>query len=155
MASGRRSAGILLHRDTDGVLEVLLVHPGGPFWARKDDGAWSIPKGEHADGDDPQECARREFQEETGLRVQLTGVAAVHSNFHNPDRQTVGVWFHGDVIGGELEAGDDLDAVAYFPLDAPPERLAFPTDRLVIDELRERAQTRTRGTAAPIRVTTS
>lgn len=62
----RRSAGILLHRERDGVREVLLVHPGGPLWAKKDAGAWSIPKGEYEDGDDPRECARREFEEELG-----------------------------------------------------------------------------------------
>src|SRR5262245_55754040 len=61
-----RSAGILLYRRTAGTPEVLLVHPGGPLWARRDGGAWSIPKGEHGDGDDPQACARREFEEETG-----------------------------------------------------------------------------------------
>jgi predicted NUDIX family NTP pyrophosphohydrolase len=62
----RRSAGILLHRERDGERQVLLVHPGGPFWERKDAGAWSIPKGEYEDGDDPVECARREFEEELG-----------------------------------------------------------------------------------------
>jgi predicted NUDIX family NTP pyrophosphohydrolase len=62
----RRSAGILLHRMHDGTREVLLVHPGGPFWAKKDLGAWSIPKGEYADGDDPRACALREFAEELG-----------------------------------------------------------------------------------------
>ena len=59
----KRSAGILLHRRG----EVLLVHPGGPFWAKRDDGAWSIPKGEYEDGEDPLAAARREFEEETGL----------------------------------------------------------------------------------------
>ena len=58
-----RSAGVLLRRDSG---EVLLVHPGGPFWARKDAGAWSIPKGEYDEGDDARECAVREFQEELG-----------------------------------------------------------------------------------------
>jgi predicted NUDIX family NTP pyrophosphohydrolase len=62
----RRSAGIVLHRSGPGGLEVLLVHPGGPFWARKDAGAWSIPKGEYEDGEDPLACALREFEEETG-----------------------------------------------------------------------------------------
>jgi predicted NUDIX family NTP pyrophosphohydrolase len=62
----RRSAGILLHRDRDGERQVLLVHPGGPYWAKKDAGAWSIPKGEYEEGDDPRECARREFEEELG-----------------------------------------------------------------------------------------
>jgi predicted NUDIX family NTP pyrophosphohydrolase len=63
------SAGLLLFRARDNVVEVLIAHPGGPFWARKDDGAWSIPKGEYADGDDPWAAAQREFSEELGLRV--------------------------------------------------------------------------------------
>jgi predicted NUDIX family NTP pyrophosphohydrolase len=58
----KQSAGILLHRGG----EVLLVHPGGPFWAKKDTGAWSIPKGEYEDGDDPRAAALREFAEELG-----------------------------------------------------------------------------------------
>jgi predicted NUDIX family NTP pyrophosphohydrolase len=62
----KRSAGILLYRTTGGAPEVLLVHPGGPYWARKDAGSWSIPKGEHEDGEDPQACALREFEEELG-----------------------------------------------------------------------------------------
>jgi predicted NUDIX family NTP pyrophosphohydrolase len=61
------SAGLLVYRVPDGVVEVLIAHPGGPFWARKDDGAWSIPKGEYADGEDPWEAAQREFSEELGL----------------------------------------------------------------------------------------
>jgi predicted NUDIX family NTP pyrophosphohydrolase len=61
-----RSAGILLYRDGDGGLEVLLVHPGGPFFARRDAGAWSIPKGRYEDGEEPLACARREFAEELG-----------------------------------------------------------------------------------------
>jgi predicted NUDIX family NTP pyrophosphohydrolase len=61
------SAGLLLYRITDGVVEVLIGHPGGPFWARKDDGAWSIPKGEHGNGEDPWDAAQREFEEELGF----------------------------------------------------------------------------------------
>src|ERR1700748_2191800 len=61
-----RSAGILLYRRPDTGLEVLLVHPGGPLWARRDAGAWSIPKGEYPDGEDPLDAARREFAEELG-----------------------------------------------------------------------------------------
>ena len=60
----------MLYRTGDGGLEVLLVHPGGPFWAKKDLGAWSIPKGEYEPGEDPQACALREFEEETGTRLQ-------------------------------------------------------------------------------------
>ena len=60
------SAGLLLYRLRDGAPEVLLVHPGGPFWARRDEGAWSIPKGEYAGGEDPRAAARRELEEELG-----------------------------------------------------------------------------------------
>ena len=63
------SAGVLLYRTRDGVVEVLIAHPGGPFWARKDDGVWSIPKGEYGDGDDPWAAAQREFAEEVGLAL--------------------------------------------------------------------------------------
>jgi predicted NUDIX family NTP pyrophosphohydrolase len=69
----RTSAGILLHRRTDRGLEVLLVHPGGPFWAKKDHGAWSIPKGEHGPDEDPASCAEREFAEELGHPAPLGG----------------------------------------------------------------------------------
>jgi predicted NUDIX family NTP pyrophosphohydrolase len=62
----RRSAGLLVYRRSSGELEVLLAHPGGPLWARKDDGAWTIPKGELDDDEDPLSAARREFEEETG-----------------------------------------------------------------------------------------
>lgn len=65
------SAGLLLYRLRDGVVEVLIAHPGGPFWARKDDGAWSIPKGEYSDGDDPWAAAQREFGEEVGLPLPV------------------------------------------------------------------------------------
>jgi predicted NUDIX family NTP pyrophosphohydrolase len=61
-----QSAGILVHRRRGGAPEVLLVHPGGPFWARRDEGAWSIPKGEYTSGEDPLDAARREFEEELG-----------------------------------------------------------------------------------------
>lgn len=63
----KRSAGLMLFRRTNAGIEVFLVHPGGPFWAKKDAGSWSIPKGEYAGGEDPLDAARREFQEETGF----------------------------------------------------------------------------------------
>ena len=63
----KKSAGILVYRLHAGELEVFLVHPGGPFWKNKDDGAWSIPKGEYTDEEDPLEAAKREFEEETGI----------------------------------------------------------------------------------------
>lgn len=63
----KKSAGVLLYRLTNGILEVLLVHPGGPFWSKKDLGTWSIPKGEFNDEEDPLLAAKREFHEEIGM----------------------------------------------------------------------------------------
>ena len=65
----RKSAGLLVYRRKDGSAEFFLVHPGGPFWRGKDEGAWSIPKGEFKDEEDPLAAARREFMEETGHAV--------------------------------------------------------------------------------------
>lgn len=66
----KKSAGLLIYRESCGQSEVFLVHPGGPFWAKKDDGAWSIPKGELSEGEDPLDAAKREFKEETGYSVK-------------------------------------------------------------------------------------
>ena len=66
MASKRRSAGLLLYRHRGDTIEVLIGHPGGPIWATRDEGVWSVPKGEIEDGEDPWAVARREFEEETG-----------------------------------------------------------------------------------------
>ena len=65
----KKSAGLLLFRIRDDKPEFFLVHPGGPFWKNKDDGAWSVPKGEFSDNEEPQVAAKREFQEETGVQV--------------------------------------------------------------------------------------
>ena len=70
MIMPKRSAGLLMYRRRDGQLEVFLVHPGGPFWVKKDLGAWSICKGEYAESELPLEAAKREFQEETGFTAQ-------------------------------------------------------------------------------------
>jgi len=66
----KQSAGLLMYRSRDGQLEVFLVHPGGPFWAKKDLGAWSISKGEYVAGEPALEAAKREFQEETGFPAE-------------------------------------------------------------------------------------
>ncbi len=67
--SGKTSAGILLYRMAENGLKVFLVHPGGPYWAKKDEGAWSVPKGEFENGENPLEAAKREFKEETGSGI--------------------------------------------------------------------------------------
>ncbi|MHC2439717.1 NUDIX domain-containing protein [Bradyrhizobium sp. USDA 4451] len=90
----QRSAGLLMFRRRHG-LEVLLVHPGGPFWARKDDGAWSIPKGLHEEGEDPLIAAQREFEEETGQRPVGSFIAL--GSFRQPSGKHVSAWaFEGD-----------------------------------------------------------
>lgn len=83
----RRSAGILLYRLTGEAPEVFLVHPGGPFWTRKDDGAWSIPKGLYDGSEDPLTAARREFTEETGFVAQ--GDAVDLGEFKQPGGKIV------------------------------------------------------------------
>ncbi|MGH2584693.1 MAG: NUDIX domain-containing protein [Dehalococcoidia bacterium] len=111
--------------------EVLLGLRRGSYG-----GMWCIPCGYVEWDEDLREAATREFEEETGLRVRLGEAVAVHSNFHNPAQHTVGVWFSGEVIAGEPVASDDLADVRFFSLDALPENLAFPTDRLVLEQLR-------------------
>jgi predicted NUDIX family NTP pyrophosphohydrolase len=71
----KRSAGLLLYRKRGTSFELFLVHPGGPFWAKKDLGAWSIPKGGYEDGEEPLDAARREFMEETGFAAPANAVA--------------------------------------------------------------------------------
>jgi ADP-ribose pyrophosphatase YjhB (NUDIX family) len=86
-------------------------------------------------GEDVREAAARELLEETGLVADIGEVLHVESNFHDPQKLTVGTWFAGTVTGGELIAGDDADAVGWFPLDDPPP-LAFETDRELLKRLR-------------------
>lgn len=118
----KRSAGILLHRRGAHGTEVLLVHPGGPFWASKDDGAWTVPKGEYGEDEDPGATAEREFAEElgspppTGARVDLGEV-----------RQGGGKWTRLWAVDGDL----DLASVHSntFEMQWPPRsgrRASFP-----------------------------
>ncbi len=95
------SAGILLHRRAGDQLQVLLVHPGGPLWARRDAGAWSIPKGEYADGsEDPLAAARREFEEELGTPPP-DGDALDLGEIRQKSGKRVRAW----ALEGDLEAG--------------------------------------------------
>jgi predicted NUDIX family NTP pyrophosphohydrolase len=94
-----RSAGILLYRTQHDHLEVLLVHPGGPFWAKKDLGVWSIPKGEYGPEEDAQAAARREFEEELGA-APPPGPAHDLGEV----RQKAGKLVHGFALEGDLDA---------------------------------------------------
>jgi len=84
------SAGILLYRFKTGVLETLLIHPGGPFWAKKDEGVWSIPKGLCEPGEEPEAAARREFAEETGHFISASLLAL--GQFRQPSGKTLLIW---------------------------------------------------------------
>lgn len=98
MKRGNISAGLLLFRRTNGTLEVLLAHPGGPFWAKRDEGAWTVPKGVINDGEDSLAAAQREFQEETGIIPQppFTPLGSV--------RQRAGKTVHAWAWEGDADA---------------------------------------------------
>jgi predicted NUDIX family NTP pyrophosphohydrolase len=109
----RTSAGILLHRRADGGREVLIGHMGGPFWAKKDAGAWSIPKGEYGPGEDAFAVALREFEEELGTAVPAADFVAL-GDLRTTSSKVLTVW----------AAEGDLDATAAvsntFELEWPP-----------------------------------
>ena len=106
------SAGILMYRRTGSALEVLLVHSGGPFWRNKDDGAWSIPKGEIDEGEDPAEAALREFMEEIGSVPEgpLRSLGEI--------RQRGGKRVHAFAVEGDIDAG--AIASNTFEIEWPP-----------------------------------
>ena len=93
----KKSAGILVYRLRSKVLEVFLVHPGGPFWKNKDDGAWSIPKGEFMDDEDPLEAAKREFEEETGIKISGKFIEL------NPIKQKSGKTVYAWAVEGNID----------------------------------------------------
>ena len=108
----KKSGGILLYRQIASNLEVMLVHPGGPFWTKKDEGAWSIPKGEIEESEDPLEAARREFEEETGLAV--AGDFLPLSPLRQPGGKVVSAWaIEGDFDVSNLRSNT-------FSLEWPP-----------------------------------
>ena len=126
------SAGVLLYRTSDGVVEVLIAHPGGPFWARKDDGVWSIPKGEYLDGDDPWAAAQREFVEELGLAVpagpridlgaqkqpsgKVVTAFAVHGDLDVSDARSNTFVLEWPKGSGTMREFPEVDRVGWFPV---------------------------------------
>lgn len=145
----RTSAGVLLYRVRDGALQVLLVHPGGPFWAKKDLGAWSVPKGEVRGDEAPLDAARREFQEETGTRPEGDFVAL------SPVRQKGGKMVHAWAVAGDIDPDGirsntfemewpprsgrtqefpEVDRAGWFPLREARERI-LASQTPLLDEL--------------------
>ena len=147
------SAGILMYRGSPPRLELLLVHPGGPFWARKDLGAWSIPKGEYAQGEDPLAVAKREFAEELGS-LPPQGEFVSLGELVQPSRKIVTAfalegefdpatlqsnrfeleWPRGS---GRKQSFPEVDRAAWFALAKAREKIQ-PGQALFIDRLLER-----------------
>ena len=145
----KRSAGILLYRGEAGGIEVLLVHPGGPFWAKKDAGVWSIPKGEYDEGEEPLACAVREFTEELG--AEPSGPFLDLGELKQPSRKVVRAWaargeFDPAAIksstfemewppkSGRKQAFPEVDRAAWFAPDAARVKI-LPGQQPFIDRL--------------------
>ena len=145
----KKSAGILLYRIQNNIPEVLLVHPGGPFWHQKDTGAWSIPKGEPNPGEELFDAAKREMQEETGISIGVTGVAL------KPVKQKSGKIIYAWAIKGDADPSEiksnsfemewpphsgnlqqfpEIDRASWFTLDEAKKKIV-PGHLPFIDEL--------------------
>ena len=148
----KQAAGLLLFRRALGALEVLLVHPGGPLWARKDEGAWSIPKGEVEPDEEALAAARREVEEETGARPSGTFIAL------SPVRQTGGKIVHVWAIESDFDPASlksnlfemewppksgnrrsfpEVDRAAWFDLETAGRKI-LPSQAVVLQHLQER-----------------
>ena len=151
----KRSAGILLFRRTAGELEVLLVHPGGPFWARRDAGAWSIPKGEVDPGEDERACALRELEEETAGAFHDAPADALLAlgEIRQKSGKVVAAWaLEGDLDAdaivsntfelewpprsGRMQTFPEVDRAGWFALGAAREKL-LPAQAPFLDRLAE------------------
>jgi predicted NUDIX family NTP pyrophosphohydrolase len=134
----KHSAGLLMFRRRQGVLEVLLVHPGGPFWAKKDLGSWSIPKGEFTSGEDALRAAQREFEEETGFAA--AGPFTPLAPIKQPSGKIVHAWaVEGDCDpaaircntfsmewpprSGKQKEFPEVDRAGWFPIEASKEKI--------------------------------
>ncbi len=161
----KKSAGLLVYRQGAGHLEVLLVHPGGPFWTKKDEGAWSIPKGEFSEGENPLEAARREFEEETG--VAMTGDYEPLDPVKQPSGKTIYVWLvRGDLDPASIKSNlfsmewpprsgitqqfPEVDRAAWFATDAARRKI-LKGQVPFIDQLERRLGTGQRSEAVEAR----
>ena len=135
---GKQSAGILMFRRTADVVEVFLVHPGGPFWAGKDLASWSIPKGEFGPDEDPLDAAKREFQEETSC--QTVGTLTPLGSLKQPSGKVIHAWamegnidasaVHSNTFtmewppkSGKMQTFPEIDRAAWFDADTARAKL--------------------------------
>jgi predicted NUDIX family NTP pyrophosphohydrolase len=148
----KRSAGILLYRRPNGEPEVLLVHPGGPYWEKKDLGAWSIPKGEYDDAEDPRACALREFEEELGARPPEGDLAALGTAKQSGGKVVTAWAVEGDLDpagarsntftlewpprSGVMRDFPEVDRADWFTLDDARRRIN-PAQAVFLERLRE------------------
>jgi len=148
----RQSAGILLYRRTQGRLQVLLVHPGGPFWAKKDQGAWTIPKGEYADDEEPEHAARREFAEETGATLPNDALTDLGEIKQKSGKRVRAYAVQGDFDSKKLRSNTfelewpprsgrrievpEVDRAEWFDLDEAGDRI-LEAQRPFLERLRE------------------
>lgn len=146
------SAGILLYRRIDGTVQVLLAHPGGPFWANRDDGAWSIIKGEAGEHEKPWEVARREFEEEVGIPIECDTPLPLGSVTQRSGKMVHGWACEGDVDpaeqrsnsfsmewpprSGRLQEFPEVDRVEWFAPEIALRKLN-PAQAVFIDRLLE------------------
>ena len=134
----KQSAGLLVYRVRGTALEVFLVHPGGPFWAGKDAGAWSIPKGEFAPEEDPLDAARREFTEETGVvangpfaalgTIRQSGGKTIHAFLAAADFDAATIVSNTFQLewpprSGRLAEFPEVDRAGWFPLEAAAQKI--------------------------------
>ena len=140
----------MLHRRRNGVREVLLVHPGGPFWTNKDAGAWSFPKGEYGDDEDPRACAAREFEEELGTPLPEGELAELGTVKLKSGKQITAFAVEGDVDAdaarsntftlewpprsGTMREFPEIDRAGWFGLDEAREKLN-PAQAELLDRL--------------------
>jgi predicted NUDIX family NTP pyrophosphohydrolase len=134
----KKSAGLLMYRVRDGALEILLVHLGGPFWAKKDKGAWFLPKGELSPGEDEVAAAKREFEEETGLKPTASFLPL--GSVKHKSGKTVTAWaFEGDCEPSAMKSNTftiewpprsgkqgvfpEIDRAAFFTIEAARDKM--------------------------------
>ena len=144
-----RSAGIIVYRKRAETIEVLLVHPGGPFWSKRDAGAWSIPKGEYSDDEDAEAAARREFEEETGWTIasdllplgeirQKAGKTvtafAAEGDFDTASLDSNRFEIEWPPKSGRIAAFPEVDRAGWFALDEAREKI-IKGQRPLLDRL--------------------